>query len=79
MVVEVLGLDEAEVLPPRVAQQVAEGMDAAAAFAGEVEVIGGVIHLGLDARGRLEADHRERVRSRGAVRAAAGGPWCSRR
>jgi hypothetical protein len=41
----VLGLDEAEVLPPRVAQDVAEQVDAAPAFAGEVDLVGGVIHL----------------------------------
>ena len=62
MVVEVLGLDEAEVLPPRVAQNVAEQVDAAAAFAREVDVVDGVIHLGLEARARLEADHRGRRR-----------------
>ena len=59
----VLGLDEAEVLPPRVAQDVAEQTDAAPTFAGKVEVVDGVIHLGLGARRRLEADHRERRRA----------------
>ena len=44
---EVLGLDEVEVLPPRVAQHVAEGVHAAAAFVGEIEVVGGIIHLCL--------------------------------
>ena len=76
---EVLGLDEAQVLPARVAQHVAEGVDPAAAFLGEVDVVGGVIHLGLDARCGLEAHHRGQAPSRAAVRAAAGGPWYSRR
>ena len=59
----VLGLDEAEVLSTRVAQDVAEQIDAALALAGEVEVVDGVIHLSLGTRRRLEADHRQRRRS----------------
>ena len=64
---EVLRLDEAEVLPPRVAQHVAEGVNAAAAFVAEVEVIRGVIHLGLLSRRGLEpphgGDHRARAQA----------------
>ena len=45
---EVLGLDEVEILPPRVAQHVAEGVHAAAALVAEVQIIGGIIHLCLD-------------------------------
>src|ERR1019366_5062701 len=58
--VEVLSLDEAEVLPPRVGQQVTEDMDAATAFLGEVDVMGGIIHLGLHAGARLKADNGTR-------------------
>ena len=61
---EVLGLDEVEVLPPRVAQHVAEGVDAAAAFVREIKIIGGVIHLCLDPRGGLEPPHRRDDRPR---------------
>ena len=44
---QILGLDEAQVLPPRVTQHVAEEVDAATPFAREVDVVGAVIHLGL--------------------------------
>ena len=44
---EILRLDEVEVLPPRVAQHVAEGVHAAAAFVAEIQIIRGIIHLGL--------------------------------
>ena len=54
---EVLRLDEVEVLPPRVAQHVAEGVHAAAAFVAEIEIIRGVIHLCLMPRGGLEPPH----------------------
>ena len=56
----VLVLDEAKVLPSRVAQDVAEQTDAAPALAGEVEVVHGIIHLSLGSGARLEADHRDR-------------------
>ena len=61
---QVLRLDEAQVLPARVTQHVAEEVDAAAAFVGEVDVVGAVIHLGLLPRQRLEADHRFAERCR---------------
>ena len=48
---------KSEVLPPRVAQHVAEGVHAAAAFVAEVEVIRGVVHLRLKPRGGLEPPH----------------------
>ena len=57
-------LDEAEVLPPGVAEQVAEEIDAAPAFAGEVDVVNAMIHLGLIARPGLEARHGRRRGSR---------------
>ena len=47
---EVLGLDEPQVLAARVAQDVAEQSDAPPALGGEVDVVDGVIHLGLGAR-----------------------------
>ena len=40
-------LDEAQVLPARVAEQVAEQVDAPPAFAGEVDVIDAIVHLRL--------------------------------
>jgi len=51
---EVLRLDEVEVLPPRVAEYVAEGVHAATALVREVEIRGGIIHLRLLPRGGLE-------------------------
>jgi hypothetical protein len=44
---KVLGLDEAQVLATRVAEQIAEQVDAATAFFAEVDVVGRVIDLGL--------------------------------
>ncbi len=38
-------------------------MDAAAAFAREIDVVGTIIHLGLGAARSLEADHRFTGRS----------------
>ena len=55
---QVLDFDEAEVLPARVAQQVAEQMDAAAAGPGEVEIVGAVIHLCLRPGVGLETHDR---------------------
>ena len=55
---EVLGLDKVQVRPPRVAQDVAEQIDAAPAFRAEVDVISAVVHLCLGTGGGLEADDR---------------------
>ena len=57
---QILGLDESQILAARVAQDVTEQQDAAAALGGEVDVMDGIVHLGLDARRRLEADHGDR-------------------
>jgi hypothetical protein len=59
---QILGLDESQILAARVAQDVAEQRDAAAALGGEVDVMDGVVHLGLGSRRRLEADHGSRRR-----------------
>ena len=53
-------LDEAQVLPPGVAEQVAEQVDATAAFTREVDVVDAVVHLGLHAGPGLEARHGRR-------------------
>src|SRR5580658_8816274 len=37
---EILTVDEVQVLAPRVTKHIAEGMDSAAAFDGEIEVVG---------------------------------------
>ena len=50
-------LDEAQVLPARVAEQVAEQVDAPAAFAREVDVIDAIVHLCLQAWPGLKARH----------------------
>ena len=55
---EILTLDEVEVLPARVTQYVAEGVHPAASFVGEIEIVGGVIHLCLYSRAGLEPLHR---------------------
>ena len=55
---QIHGLDEAEVLPPGVGEQVAEQIDAAAAFTREVQVVNAVVHLRLRARPGLDARHR---------------------
>lgn len=55
---EVLGLDEMQVGPPRVTEDVAEQIDAASTFLGKVDVISAIVRLCLVPRGRLEADHR---------------------
>src|SRR5260370_15049751 len=55
---EVLRLDERQVRTPRVAQHIAEQVNAPPAFLGEIDVVGAVIHLSLRAPARLEADHR---------------------
>ena len=54
---EVLALDEVKILPARVAQDVAEGVDPAAPLGREVDVVGGVIHLRLLSRRGLEPPH----------------------
>ena len=54
---EVLALDEVQVLPARVAQHIAEGINPAAAFDREIDVVGGVIHLRLLSRCGLEPPH----------------------
>ena len=59
---QILGFDEAEILPPGIGQHVAEGVHPPSAFRGKVEVIGGVIHLRLLPRSGLEA-----TTGRGAV------------
>jgi len=51
---QVLALNKAQILTTRVAQQIAEQVDATAAFTGKVDIVSAVIHLGLDARRRLE-------------------------
>ena len=53
-------LDEAQILPPRVAEQVAEQIDAPAAFAGEVDVVDAIVHLGLQPWPGLKARHGRR-------------------
>ena len=47
-------------MPPGVAEQVAEQVDAPAAFAGEVEVVDAEVHLGLLTRLGLKARHGRR-------------------
>ena len=42
---EVLRLGEVQVLTPRVAQDVTEQVDAPPPFLGEVDLVGGIIHL----------------------------------
>ena len=48
-------LDEAQVLPPRVAEQVAEQVDAPAAFAREVDVVDAIVHLCLQPLARSQS------------------------
>jgi len=55
---EVLGFDEAQVAPSRVAEDVAEGPDLRLSFREEIDLEGRVIHLRLDARPGLESDDR---------------------
>ena len=54
---EILSLDEVEILPPRITQHVAEGVHAAATFVSEIQIIRGIIHLGLFPGGGLEPSH----------------------
>ena len=58
-------LDEAQVLPPRVAEQVAEQVDAPAAFAREVDVVDAIVHLCLHALARSRSAARAAARRRG--------------
>ena len=44
---QVLGLDKTQILAAGVTEHIAERVNATAAFAGEVDVVGAVIHLGL--------------------------------
>src|SRR5262249_32107928 len=53
-------LDEAQVLPPRVGEQITEQVDAAPAFAAEVQIVHAVIHLRLLAWSGLEPHDRRR-------------------
>ena len=61
---QIVGLDESQVLAAPVAQDGAEQRDAAATIGGDVDVVDGVIHLGLGTPRRLEADHAEPSKSR---------------
>ena len=54
---QVLALDKVQVQPARVAQHITEGINPAAAFDREVDVVGGVIHLRLLSRCGLEPPH----------------------
>jgi hypothetical protein len=75
---EVLGLDETQVLPARVAQHVAEQLHASPALLGEIEVVAGVVHLRLRPGCRLEADHRRGRRSwPPLLQQPADDAWCS--
>jgi hypothetical protein len=60
---EILAVDDVEVLPPRVTQHLAEGMDPAAALDGEIQVVRRVIHWGLSPLGGLEPPHRRDQRA----------------
>ena len=81
---EVLGFHEAQVAAARVAEDVAEGIHAPAAFLRERDVERRVVHLALDAGAGLEADHRglrrlrpQRAQARlddGVAAGEAGGP-----
>ncbi len=55
---KVLRLDEPQVLTPRVAQHIAEQLDSPPSLAAEVDRVGGVVHLGLESRTRLETLYR---------------------
>ena len=57
---QILAVDESQILAARVAQDVTEQRDATAALGGEVDVMDGIVHLGLDARRRLKSDHGDR-------------------
>ena len=72
-------LDEAQVLPPRVAEHIAEQVDAAAAFAREVDVVDAIIHLRLLTGAGLKARHRQPARAAAATTAGADARSCSRR
>ena len=51
-------LDKAQILPARVAEQVAEAVHASPAFAREVDVVDAIVHLGLHSFRGLKARHR---------------------
>ena len=61
---EVLRLREVQVLPPRVAQDVTEQVDSPPPLLGEVDLVGGIIHLRLLPFGCLESQHRLATRLR---------------
>src|SRR5512147_1699542 len=61
---EILAVDEVKILPARVAQDVAEGVDPAATLGREVDVISRVIHLRLLSGGGLEPLHGLNDRTR---------------
>ena len=54
---KILAFDEVEILPARVAQDVAKSVDPPASLSREVDVVCGVIHLGLFSRRGLEPPH----------------------
>src|SRR5271165_7050969 len=54
---KILAVDEVKILPARVAQDIAEGVDAATSLAREVDVVGGVIHLRLLSWRGLKPSH----------------------
>ena len=54
--VEVLSLRKADILSPGITQQITEQIDFSATFLREVDLIGGPVHLGLNARTGLEAN-----------------------
>jgi hypothetical protein len=56
---QILAVNEPQILAARVTQDVTEQRDAAAALGGEVDVVDGIVHLGLDARRCLKSNHGE--------------------
>src|SRR5215204_6806176 len=61
---EILRFNEADILAAGVAQDVTETINPAAPFAGKVDLITRVIHLGLDSGPGFETDHRLFIRLR---------------
>src|SRR5438034_10732136 len=51
---EVLLFHEAHELTSRIPEDITESVDPAAPFGGEVDIVGGIVHLCLDARARFE-------------------------
>ena len=56
--------DEVEIRTTPITEEIAEHVDAAAAFVGEIEIIRGIIHLRLLTRGGLEPLHGRDRRAR---------------